>query len=179
MLHIITQCGTTHKPSVGVTWHVKEKYPNEYSYQQGLSSGHDNFSDCNDADTWTWGGNCSLAMVPAKETCNTNQSADVWTNNIRNTTACLDDYKDGWKKWYYEDPKSCNDLARQGIILDVVRNQTLVDRETHINETSDNSPRAPRGASEDTITWNWKTMNGISVIKNSTGTYRGGGNSPR
>lgn len=30
------------------------KYPNEYSYQNGYSSGGENFESCDDSDTWTW-----------------------------------------------------------------------------------------------------------------------------
>jgi hypothetical protein len=32
------------------------KYPNEYSYQNGYSSGGGNFESCGDSDTWAWGG---------------------------------------------------------------------------------------------------------------------------
>jgi hypothetical protein len=46
-------------------------------------------------------------------------------------------------------------------------NQSLL---TNINETSNNSPRAPPGASEDML-----TANCTSIIKNSTGTYQGAG----
>ena len=87
---------------------------------------------------------------------------------IRNKTACLDGYRDGWKHWCHESNETsneCNDLAKQGIIQDNVRNQTLVDMQTNINETSDNSPKAPPGAVENIF-----MGNGTSIIKNSTGT---------
>jgi len=63
---------------------------------------------------------------------------------------------------------SCNDLAKQGI-PDTVRNQTIVDLQTNINETSDDSPKAPPGASEEILNMD----DGTTTIKNSTGTYHG------
>jgi hypothetical protein len=145
------------------------KYPNEYSYQNRYSSGGGNFESCGDSDTWTWGGSCVNAMHPAQygDGCGPDNT------NIYNKTACLDGYRDGWKKWCKMNADSCNDLAKQGIIPDSVRNQTLVDLQTNINETSDDSPKAPPGAVENIMTWNWKTGNGTSIIKNSTGTYQG------
>jgi len=85
-----------------------------------------NFDICNTADTWHWGGNCSLAMTPEKDTCNTNSSADIWTNRIYNATACLDGYREGWKHWCKDNATASafNDLAKQGIIPDFIRNKT-------------------------------------------------------
>jgi hypothetical protein len=88
---------------------------------------------------------------------------------IHNETAYLDGYRDGWKKWCKMNADSCNDLSKQGIIPDSVRNQTLVDLQTNINETSDDSPKAPPGASEEILNMD----NGTTTIKNSTGTYQG------
>jgi hypothetical protein len=153
-----------------------DKYPNEWSYQQGLEGGFDNFDNCNTADTWHWGGNCSLAMTPEKDTCNTNSSADVWTSRIHNATACLDGYRDGWKHWCKDNAtaSACNDLARQGIIPDFVRNQTLVDLQTNINESGDDSSGpSPPGTSEEIIHFNLNNATAPSIIRNSTGTYKG------
>jgi hypothetical protein len=54
---------------------------------------------------------------------------------IHNKTACLDDYRNGWKHWCNdtnEGAKECNEFAKQGIIPDNVRNQTLVDFKTNL-----------------------------------------------
>jgi hypothetical protein len=152
------------------------KYPNEWSYQQGLEGGLDNFNNCDTADSWSWGSNCSLAMTPEKGTCNTNSSADVWTSRIHNTTACLDGYRDGWKHWCKDNATAseCNDLAKQGIIPDFIRNNTLVDLQTNINQSSDNSNGpSPPGTSEEIIHFNLNNATAPSIIRNSTGTYKG------
>jgi hypothetical protein len=52
-------------------------------------------------------------MTPEKDTCNTNSSADVWSNRIHNATACLDGYRDGWKHWCKDNGQSQLGIVEQ------------------------------------------------------------------
>jgi hypothetical protein len=43
-----------------------------------------------------------------------------------NKTACVDGFVHAWKNWCKQNSDDCNTLAKEGVVPDAVRNETIV-----------------------------------------------------